>query len=239
MAGETIRKQIPEAVVYNIHDRLVLPGAEAEHFYQHQLKAGAQMIACSNLDQVSIKEMPNGTLMVSIPGHQDLNVDMVVLSTGLKPSDQTKTFAAMINAEVDSLGFFKPDHPILNSTGSAIDGIALAGSCLQPSHAIQSVTMAQAAVGRALSRLVPGRTIELETMVSQIDPDICAGCKMCLSTCPYKAIRFDREKLKSIVNEAICRGCGTCAATCPSNAITAKHFTNDQLLAEVQGVLYG
>lgn len=239
MAGETIRKQIPDAVVYNIHDRLVLPGAEAEHFYQHQLKAGTQMIACRNLDQVSIQELSNGTLSVTIPGHETLTVDMVVLSTGLKPSAQTSQFAAMINAEVDTLGFFKPDHPILNNTGSAIDGIALAGSCLQPSHATQSVTMAQAAVGRALSRLVPGRTIELETMVSYIDPDLCAGCKMCISTCPYKAIRFDREKRKSIVNEAICRGCGTCAATCPSNAITARHFTNDQLIAEVKGVLHG
>jgi heterodisulfide reductase subunit A len=76
-------------------------------------------------------------------------------------------------------------------------------------------------------------------MVSHIDPDHCAGCKMCVATCPYKAIRFDKQEGKSIVNEAICRGCGTCAATCPSNAISARHFTNEQLIAEVKGVLRG
>ena len=239
MAGEIIRKQIPEAVVYNIHDRIVFPGAEAEHFLQHQIQAGTRMIACKNLEQVKIAEQANGKINVTIPGQEPLCVDMVVLSTGFHLGDKAKQFASILNVELDPHGFFKSDHPILNSTGSVLDGIALAGSCLQPSHAVQSVTMAQAAVGRALSRLVPGRTIELETMISNINPDICAGCKMCISSCPYKAIRFDQEKKSSTINEAICRGCGTCAATCPSNAITARHFTNEQLLAEVKGVLHG
>jgi len=239
MAGETIRKELGHAVVYNIHDRLVFPGPETERFLQHQIHAGTQMIACRELNKIRLEEIASGEVALHIPGREDLVVDMVVLSTGFVPGEKAREFAAMLNAELDLRGFLKCDHPILNATGSVIDGVALAGSCLQPSHAVQSVTMAQAAVGRALSRLVPGRTIDLETMVSHIDPDRCAGCQMCGSTCPYKAIRFDRASMRSIVNEAICRGCGTCAATCPSNAITARHFTNEQLIAEVKGVLHG
>jgi len=239
MAGETIRKQIPDAIVYNIHDRLVLSGAEQEGFMRHQIKSGTQMVPCKDLAGVHIMEQPDGQLSVTVPGQAKLLVDMVILSTGLRPGANAKQLAATLNAELDAYGFFKSDHPILNATGSVIDGIAMAGSCVQPCHAPQSVVMAQAAMGRALSRLVPGRTIELETMVSFIDPEHCAGCKLCMATCPYKAIRFNSEKKTSEVNEAICRGCGTCAATCPSNAITARHFTNDQLLAEVKGVLHG
>lgn len=239
MAGETIRKELPDAEVIDIHDRLVFPGPETERFLQHQIHAGTRMVECRELDKIRLEGLPGGEVAIHIPGGETLVVDMAVLSTGFVPGEKARHFAAMLNAELDPRGFLKCDHPILNSTGTVIDGVSMAGSCLQPSHAVQSVTMAQAAVGRALSRLIPGRTIELETVVSHIDPQRCAGCRMCASTCPYKAIVFDKGTLKSVVNEAICRGCGTCAATCPSNAITARHFTNEQLIAEVKGVLHG
>jgi heterodisulfide reductase subunit A len=76
-------------------------------------------------------------------------------------------------------------------------------------------------------------------MTSFIDEDLCAGCKMCIAVCPYKAVSFNKEKAVSVVNEAICRGCGTCAATCPGGAAQARHFTNQQLSAELRGVLNG
>jgi heterodisulfide reductase subunit A len=36
----------------------------------------------------------------------------------------------------------------------------------------------------------------------------------------------------------LCKGCGTCAAACPSHAIQARHFTDEQLFSEIEGVLY-
>jgi len=94
----------------------------------------------------------------------------------------------------------------------------------------------RAAVGDAISRLMPGREIELEIMTACIDSEVCAGCKLCISVCPYKAITYDGEKQVCSVNEAICRGCGTCAATCASGAARAKHFTDDQIYAEIRGL---
>ena len=239
MVGNIVRQQIPKAIVTDIHDRLVFPGPGTESFLQDQIKAGTNMVSCKDLDKIRLEELPGGELSVHIPEQDPLVVDMVVLSTGFVPGARALEFAEMLNAELDPQGFLKSDHAILKSTGSVVYGVSLAGSCVHPSHGSQSVTMAHASVGRALSWLVPGRTIELETIVSRIDPERCAGCRMCIATCPYKAIEFDRGTGRSVVNEAICRGCGTCAATCPSNAIVALHFTNEQLVAEVKGVLHG
>jgi len=33
------------------------------------------------------------------------------------------------------------------------------------------------------------------------------------------------------------RGYGTCVASCPSSAATAKHFSDEQILAEIEGIL--
>jgi heterodisulfide reductase subunit A len=48
---------------------------------------------------------------------------------------------------------------------------------------------------------------------------------------------FAEEKKVSRINEAVCKGCGVCVAACPSSAITGRHFTAEQLVAEIEGVL--
>ena len=88
-----------------------------------------------------------------------------------------------------------------------------------------------------MSKLIPGREIELEVMTTVIDEEKCGGCKLCIMVCPFKAIIYDEEKKVSVVNEGICRGCGTCAAACPSGAARAKHFTDEQIYAEIGGLI--
>jgi heterodisulfide reductase subunit A2 len=145
----------------------------------------------------------------------------------------------MLAVEKDSYGYLESDHPILHTTGSELDGIYTAGCASKPVNAAESCTEAQAVSGDILSKLIPGREIELEIYTAHVDEEKCAGCKLCISVCPYRAINFDREKSISRVNEAICRGCGTCAAACPSSAIGARDFTDQQINAEIEGILNG
>jgi len=79
--------------------------------------------------------------------------------------------------------------------------------------------------------------VEIEPITAIIDEEYCAGCKICNDLCPYKAISFDEEKKVSIINEALCKGCGVCVSACPSGAITARHFTTEQIMAQIEGVL--
>jgi heterodisulfide reductase subunit A len=70
-----------------------------------------------------------------------------------------------------------------------------------------------------------------------IDEEKCSGCRICNDLCPYTAIDFDEEKGVSVINSALCKGCGTCAAACPQGIITARHFTDKQIVSEIEGIL--
>jgi heterodisulfide reductase subunit A len=40
-----------------------------------------------------------------------------------------------------------------------------------------------------------------------------------------------------VANEVLCKGCGVCVAACPSAALQQHLFTDEQVLAELEGVL--
>jgi len=236
--GEFVRKQNPEAKVFNIHNDLVFPGPGAHKFYKDQIKGGTRFVKCSDLESIKISAR-NGKISVEGDGFDAIEVDMVVLSTGMIPATGTRELAELLNIDLKKDGFFKSDHELLHSTGASVDGIYLAGCAAGPCDVAESVTRAQAAIGDAISKLIPGREIELEIMTSVIDEEKCGGCKLCVMVCPYKAVSYDTEENISKVTEALCRGCGTCVASCPSGAAKAKHFTDKQIYAEIGGLLRG
>jgi heterodisulfide reductase subunit A len=236
--GELVRKQIPEAKVLNIYNDLVFVGPKINAFYRKQIEEGTRFIKCYDLKTIQVKEKGD-KITIEGEGFSQIEADMVVLSTGLEPASGTKELADLLNIDLRKDGFFKADHALLNQTGSTLEGIYIAGCSAGPCNVATSVTRARSAVGDIISKLIPGREIELEILTSVIDEEKCGGCKLCISVCPYKAIIFDDEKNISIVTEAICRGCGTCVASCPSGAAKAKHFTDDQIYAEIGGLLYG
>ena len=52
---------------------------------------------------------------------------------------------------------------------------------------------------------------------------------------PDEPIKVEKEV--SRVNELLCMGCGTCVSACPSGAMKGNHFTNEEIFAEIEGVL--
>jgi len=80
--------------------------------------------------------------------------------------------------------------------------------------------------------------VELEPSMSAVDPDLCAGCGMCVSVCAFSALELDEDRKIAMVNEALCKGCGLCAATCPSGAADQRHFRSRQLASELDALLH-
>jgi heterodisulfide reductase subunit A len=79
--------------------------------------------------------------------------------------------------------------------------------------------------------------VEMDAACAVVDETPCSGCRMCNNLCRYSAISFDEAQKVSRVNAALCKACGTCVASCPSGAIRALHFSDDQVYAEIEGIL--
>jgi heterodisulfide reductase subunit A len=127
-------------------------------------------------------------------------------------------------------------HPKLRPVSTTVDGIFLAGCCQGPKDIPDTVAQASAAAAEVAALAFRGQ-IEIEPTTAVIDPELCAGCKLCIEICPYSAIDFLDAKGISVVNEALCKGCGACTAICPNKAAKQNHFTQDQVLSEVEGVV--
>jgi heterodisulfide reductase subunit A len=166
----------------------------------------------------------------------EISVDMLVLSVGIEPREDTDKIAALLSIQRSSDGFFLEAHPKLRPVDTLTDGIFLAGTCQAPKDIPDTVAQAKAAASGAAILMAKGE-VEIDPYYSVIDAAKCAGCKACLSQCPFGAITFDEVAGISVINSAKCKGCGTCVATCPAHAISQNHFKEEQLVAIIDMVL--
>jgi len=65
------------------------------------------------------------------------------------------------------------------------------------------------------------------------------GCGACASACTYAAIslRETRQGKKAEVNPVLCKGDGLCNAKCPTGAIRLKHFTDEEILSQIDAAI--
>ena len=165
------------------------------------------------------------------------NLDMVVLSIGAIPRQDTEAIRSLLTLSRTSDGFLLEAHPKLKPVDATTRGVFFAGCVESPKDVKESVTQASAAAARAGIILRSGK-IKTEAITSEVDAAICNACEMCVKVCPYKAIRADRKaKQPASVVEAACAGCGACAAECPSDAISMRHFTDQQVFAQLEAAL--
>lgn len=238
-----IREKIG-AQVYEFYIDIRSPGKGYEEFYNRLQEEGTHFIRGKVSKVTDMADCPEeeGKLVVVAEDTlarrvRRVPVDMVVLSVGLKPSRGIEDIARMVGISLDTDGWINELHPKLGPLATPSDGIFIAGCCQGPKDIPDSVAQGQGAAGEALS-LISRAQLEIEGAVSAIDPERCMGCRQCEAVCFYGAISFNPTLTVCEVNEAICKGCGNCAATCPNKAIEAKHFNNDELLAEMEALIF-
>jgi heterodisulfide reductase subunit A len=190
----------------------------------------------------SVEETPERTLTVAVENTvtgrlQILDLDMLVLAIGIKPASSTQKLQEMLGLQLSPDGFFLEAHPKLLPVDAATRGFFYAGCAEGPKDIKESVTQASAAAARAIRLMHEGK-ITSEPITSMVVPEHCKSCGKCAEVCPYNAITVDvKKKIPAVVNTAACAGCGTCAAECPFGAITMNHFTDTQILQQVEALL--
>jgi len=190
----------------------------------------------------NVEELPDGSLRVAVEntasGTLDFyELDMLVLAVGMEPAPSTQRLQEMLGLQLTSDGFYLEAHPKLQPVDAATRGVFYAGCAEGPKDIKESVTQASASAVRAI-RLMQSDQITAEAITSEVDPDRCKACGICAEVCPYNAITVDsKKKLPAHVATAACSGCGTCAAECPFGAITMHHFTDGQIVDQIDALL--
>jgi heterodisulfide reductase subunit A len=213
-------------------------GKSFEDMFQRSKEAGTRYIRGLPGD---IEEDPEtGTLTVTVEnttsgGLERHELDMVVLSVGVIPATDRDKLAGLLTLSKTSDGFYMESHPKLKPVDAPTRGVYFAGFCESPKDIKDSVCQAGAASSRAGALLNAGE-IKIEAITSIIDPELCSMCGLCAKVCPYGAINWNKKEIATIV-EAACAGCGACGATCTFGAIKMRHFTDDQLIAQVRATL--
>ncbi len=236
-------KEKTGAEVYNFYIDMRTPGKGYEEFYKRLLHEGVHFIRGKCAEVTDVAESPDEEGKLIVVGEDTLlgltrrvPVDLVILSSALVPRADADDVARTFSLSCAQGGFFLERHPKLAPVEAASDGVYLAGACQGPKDIPDSVAQGAAAAACALSLMDNGK-VTLEPVTAEIDAERCSGCRMCLASCPYEAIVFDREQGVSVVQEELCKGCGTCVATCPSGVARQRGFTDVQVYAELEGVL--
>lgn len=69
--------------------------------------------------------------------------------------------------------------------------------------------------------------------VAEVEPDLCSGCRNCISACQFGAISFSLAREKITIDPLLCYGCGVCRVHCVKNAIT---LTDRHIVPAASGI---
>ncbi|MFZ5515344.1 MAG: 4Fe-4S binding protein [Candidatus Zhuqueibacterota bacterium] len=236
-----LRKMGIQVMVFHRDVRVYSRGAE--EMYREARGAGVLFIPYekNNPPQFNGKKKVSS---LTLPNKQNSDiveypVDAVILSLGMVPDEkESDTLVNLLKIHRSSDRFFMERHPKLGPVETSMEGVFLCGCAQGPKDIADSISQASA-VAAKVSALLSEDTITLEPIVSTANTRFCRACGRCVQVCEFNALTLKETPdggMAVLVNEALCKGCGSCAAVCPTGAIDIRHFTNDQIEAQMEAI---
>ncbi len=231
-----LREWYPDSEVYILYQDMQTYGKDYEAHHRKAREAGIKFINYTKENPPEISRLPDDRLKLTVyhallGQKTEVNCDLVVLSTPLVQQNSAKELSKMLKVPLGQDEFFLEAHVKLRPVDFATDGIYVCGTAHGPKDIGESISQAYAVSSRAGGPMA-NRKVRTEAITAVVNPERCIGCRMCEDLCPFGAHRV--EDGKSTVIEALCKGCGVCAAACLRRAISMRHFTDDQIMAEIK-----
>jgi heterodisulfide reductase subunit A len=246
--GESIKNALglkainPKADVYILFRDMRTYGF-SEDYYREAADKDVKFIRYEPQDRPEVRagESEDGrpVLKVTAPEYVlgvrlEIDADVVALAAAIVPSAGSREVSRLFKVALGADGFFQEAHVKLRPVEFAADGVYLCGMAQYPKFIPETISQAYGAAGRVLT-LLSHDSIIASGSVCEVDEKRCTGCGQCLSACTYDAIewRETRQGKKAVVNPVLCKGDGLCNTKCPTGAIGLKHFTDEELLAQI------
>ncbi len=163
-----------------------------------------------------------------------IDADFIALAAAVVPAAGNREISQLFKVSLGPDDFFKEAHVKLRPVEFAADGVYLCGLAHYPKLIPESINQAYGAAGRVLA-LLSHDFVTASGAVCVVNENKCMGCGQCITACTYNAIEFreTRQGKKAVVNPVICKGDGLCNAKCPTGAIQLKHFTDKEILSQI------
>ena len=238
----TIKELNKDATVHIFYRDINIEGEDVNYFKEAIRKYDIKLIRYPDDKKVEvIGNKKNGVLTLKaydilIGKEFKINQDLVVLTTGFQGDSAVGKLKGILKVSASPDRFFQEAHIKLRPLDFANDGIYLCGCSRNPKSIRETI---EESLGAAMRAGIPMKKgyIEAEGIVADINNELCNSCGLCVKTCAFGAIEFADQTKPPNVIKALCKGCGTCAAECPKDAINIIHYTNEQILAQVDAAL--
>ncbi len=153
-----VKEKLPDAEVFEYFIDMRAFGKGYEEFYERIKHEGVHVIR----GRTAKIEENNGQLLLRTENILEKklieqNVDMVILSVGLEPTDDAAKFSKMLGIPLSDFGWFKETNYNSDPVNTFTGGVTIAGVCQGPKDIPDTVVQASAAASRVLQSIVKGK----------------------------------------------------------------------------------
>ncbi len=240
-----LKEMEPERDIYILYRDMRTYGF-SEDFYREAAEKGVKFIRYEpeNRPQVeAVEEKGERTLRITVAEpvlrqRLQIDADLLVLSAAVVPAARTPDLARLFKVSLNPDGFFQEAHVKLRPVDFAAEGIFLCGMAHYPKPLSEAISQAYGAAGRAVT-ILSRDFVTASGAVCEVKEGDCVSCGVCISVCRCDAISFREtpQGKKAFVNSVLCEGDGLCTAKCPTGAIQLKHFTDEELIAQIDAAV--
>jgi heterodisulfide reductase subunit A len=236
-----LKELYPDMEIYTLFRDMRTYGFN-ENFYREAANKGVRFIRYDPDDKPRVETVTeNGkpVLRVTVTDfilgtRLAIDADIISLAAAVIPAAGTDEISKSFNVTLGPDGFFQEAHVKLRPVEFSTQGVYLCGMAHYPKHIPETLRQAHGAAGRVIT-LLSRDHVTVSGSVCEVDEKKCMGCEECILACSYDAIAFENTKQgrKAVVNPVICKGDGLCNVKCPTGAITLKHFTDDEIMSQI------